>query len=204
MKNLFELKLKVGYTNGEDVNWKICKDNDLLTHNFNSLIAAFLKYYIATSESTRYEVYTYNSSTGENVKHEIGTDYLGAYNLSTKPEGFIKKPSGFDISGSLEIAVGTGTTAPSYSDTHLENEISRAVPQIPQQILSNSENVFTITATIPNTSGQNISECGIYISKLLDPNFVEINNVLIARDTFTAVSIPSNQLAVVQYSFTFG
>jgi len=74
------------------------------------------------------------------------------------------------------VALGTGTTPPSETDTALENEVARASASVSRETTTIENDTAVWDATLQIPIACNISEAGIFDS--------ESNGVMLARQTF--------------------
>ncbi|WP_290623912.1 MULTISPECIES: hypothetical protein [unclassified Archaeoglobus] len=186
-------KLEVRDPNGEIVD-VIKKDNDLFTKNWAMWLAAILKLGFTRDAS---------AGTSYMVLDENGTArYLGGYSGGTD---LINRaaPIHLDWGNLWKVAIGSSTSPPSIDDYKLGAEITRVAANAPQLIVDDSTGEIKIvfTATFSFETEQVCSEIGVIIS------FKDTGNntyyMLIARDTFTPVTVQAGGSITIQYEMVF-
>lgn len=103
----------------------------------------------------------------------------------------IKLIFGLDTSYFQYIAIGTGTTPPSESDTQLENEIQRFSATAEY---SDPYNVI-LKVTMEMTQSASITEAGVFNK--------DTGGVMLARQTFDAVNVEAGDLLKIEWEFSF-
>lgn len=122
-----------------------------------------------------------NVKDERNVKNLVvtaGKNYLASWLAAASQSTYFMK----------YIAVGTGTTAPSASDTALQNEVARAAGSV-----SSSSNTWTNQATITATGA--ITEAGIFSASS--------GGTMLSRVTFSPVNLSAGDSIVINWSITF-
>ena len=83
------------------------------------------------------------------------------------------------------IAIGTGTTAASASDTALQNEIARKQATVSQTTTSVTNDTLQLQATFSSSDGlsgtSNVSESGVFNASS--------GGTMLCRQTFSAISV---------------
>ena len=116
----------------------------------------------------------------DNLIVAVGKDYLASW-LATDPQSgtFMKY-----------IAIGTGTTAPTSSDTALQAETDRAAGT-----LSSSGNSWKNTATITLSASAAITEAGLFSAST--------GGTMFSRVTFSAVNLSAGESITIEWTVTF-
>ena len=89
------------------------------------------------------------------------------------------------------VAIGTGTTAPSSSDTALENEVARTVATTGRTTTNVTNDTATWDATFNFTSSYAITEAGIFDSST--------GGNMLARQTFSAINVQSGDTLTISW-----
>lgn len=125
--------------------------------------------------------------TGETIKDTAGTgNAISANSAATSPT----------------IVAGTGTTAAAVTDYALQTPVSGSSGSVGATVGapsgSGTSGTITITGTITNSSGSNItySEVGIEIT-------VGGNTYLISHDVFTGLTVSNGGTLAVTYTLTY-
>ncbi|RLI98017.1 MAG: hypothetical protein DRP00_02935 [Candidatus Aenigmatarchaeota archaeon] len=88
------------------------------------------------------------------------------------------------------IAIGSGTTAPSGSDTALENELFRKAGTITIETTNISGDTLRVEATFTFDANYSISESGLFNASS--------GGTMLARQTFSAIDVtPAYELTIV-------
>ena len=87
------------------------------------------------------------------------------------------------------IAIGSGTTSPSASDTALEAEIARAEATVSQETTSVSGDTLRLEASFSFTANYSITESGVFNASS--------GGVMLARQTFPALNVVSGDVLTV-------
>jgi len=89
------------------------------------------------------------------------------------------------------IAVGTGTTSPSASDTALQSEVMRVASTNTQVTTNVTNDTLQLQATFNFTSSYAITEAGIFNASS--------GGVLLARQTFGAINVASGDSIIITW-----
>jgi len=89
------------------------------------------------------------------------------------------------------IAIGSGTTSPTESDTALESEIDRKEATTSQETTNVTNDTAVLEATFDFTSAQNVCEAGVFDASA--------GGNMLARQTFTCKSMESGDSLTVTY-----
>jgi len=92
------------------------------------------------------------------------------------------------------IAIGTGTTSPSSSDTALQNEVMRVASTNTQVTTNVTNDTLQMQASFSFTSSYAITEAGIFNASS--------GGVMLARQTFGAINVASGDSIVVTWKVT--
>jgi len=89
------------------------------------------------------------------------------------------------------IAVGTGTTSPSPTDTSLQNEVMRASSTNSQTTTNVTNDTLQLQATFNFTSSYAITEAGIFNASS--------GGTMLARQTFGAINVASGDSIAITW-----
>jgi len=89
------------------------------------------------------------------------------------------------------IAVGTGTTSPSASDTALQSEVARVASTNTQVTTNVTNDTLQMQATFTFTASYAITEAGIFNAST--------GGVMLARQTFGAINVVSEDIIVITW-----
>jgi hypothetical protein len=89
------------------------------------------------------------------------------------------------------IAVGTGTTSPSPTDTALQNEVMRASSTNSQTTTNVTNDTLQLQATFNFTSSYAITEAGIFNASS--------GGTMLARQTFGAINVASGDSIAITW-----
>lgn len=92
------------------------------------------------------------------------------------------------------LAIGTGTTSPTNSDTSLETEYTRATATLSYE--ADYKAKFTKTFTFGSGVSENITEAGIFDSATVS------SSTMLARTTFAAKAVDSDTDLIVTATIT--
>jgi hypothetical protein len=92
------------------------------------------------------------------------------------------------------IAIGTGTTSPSASDTALGNEVARASATVGRTTTNVTNDTATWSATFNFTASYAITEAGIFNASS--------GGTMLARQTFSAVNVVSGDSLTINWKVT--
>ena len=96
------------------------------------------------------------------------------------------------VSGAFTyVAIGTGTTAPSASDTALENEVMRVSATVGRTTTSVTNDTATWDATFNITASYAITEAGIFNASS--------GGTMLARQTFSALNLSSGDTLKISW-----
>ena len=104
-------------------------------------------------------------------------------------ERLAKLQNGISSTYFRALAIGTGSTAVTNSDTALDNEYSRALATLSYE--SDYKTKYTHTWTFGTGVDENITEAGIFDST------TETGSVMLARVTFTAKHVTAGKQLIV-------
>ena len=82
------------------------------------------------------------------------------------------------------LAVGTGTTSPSASDTALENEVARGAATVSRETTNVTNDTAVATYTFSLSSSYAITEMGLFNASS--------GGTMAARNTFSAINVDEN------------
>ncbi|MCD6583644.1 MAG: hypothetical protein J7K71_03045 [Candidatus Omnitrophica bacterium] len=89
------------------------------------------------------------------------------------------------------VAIGTGTTSPSASDTVLGNEVSRVSATVGRTTTSVTNDTATFDATFSFSSSYAITEAGIFNASS--------GGTMLARQTFSAINVASGDTLKISW-----
>jgi len=92
------------------------------------------------------------------------------------------------------VAVGTGTTAPSSSDTALGTEVARVSATVGRTTTNVTNDTATWSATFNFTSSYAITEAGIFNASS--------GGTMLARQTFSAINVVSGDSLTINWKLT--
>ena len=96
------------------------------------------------------------------------------------------------VSGAFTyVAIGTGTTSPSASDTVLGNEVSRVSATVGRTTTSVTNDTATFDATFSFSSSYAITEAGIFNASS--------GGTMLARQTFSAINVASGDTLKISW-----
>jgi hypothetical protein len=110
---------------------------------------------------------------------------------------------------SIKIHIGTGTTAPAITDTVLVSEVDAQEVNLVSYAESGNTMTITVQATFNFTASYAITEAGLSFSDYSAASASGgkseniSTNLLLFRDTFTAVNVASGDSLVVKYQIQF-
>jgi len=180
------------------------KVGDLFLRNFANWLALLLN---AQMESGHEGNYTFKDTSGTEITLNPANEVGGGYSPGTILEPGVSE----NWKANLKIVIGTGTTAPTVDDYKLAgtepNYIAPApYVQNPPTIEVDGDKLrikfgLTIEAT---DFPMDIGESGVEIVVMSrDIDTVVFWTILICRDTFTPVSVPSGGSITVEYTWEF-
>jgi len=110
--------------------------------------------------------------------------------------------AGTDYYSSFVIAIGTGTSPVGLGNYTLQSLVVKGIPFL---TITESGNAFNITLSRSFTlaSAYTISEAGLYFFSYYYTTAASTNYYLLARDTFTGISVPAGGSIEVKYIFRF-
>jgi len=113
---------------------------------------------------------------------------------------------GYTGIGNVMLGVGTGTTEPALQDYALASEAASGVnPSRVVAVLSDGRFKVTYAITFTFASAINITEAGIWFQFYVYSETAGAWGgkwVMLARDVFTAISVPAGGSVAIEYSFT--
>jgi len=89
------------------------------------------------------------------------------------------------------IAIGTGTTSPSATDTALEGEVARASASVSQVTTDVDGDTLQLEATFSFSASYSITESGVFNA--------DSDGVMLARQTFPAINVVSGDQLTVRW-----
>ena len=172
--------------------------DDMITKNFKQIIAVMLP----TKGSPNYGLIPITDLNGN-------TKYLGANYSINYPSGYANTVR-IDALDNPGIQVGSGSTAPTENNYHLESRItsgmSASTPTLTQGLDENGNPYVTILFTLTNTSSANItiSEVG-YVQQVAMANTLggscSYGRVMFDRTVLSnPVTVPANGNAAIEYT----
>ena len=99
--------------------------------------------------------------------------------------------NGQDTTPFKYIAIGSGTTAPTESDTALESEVDRKEATVSRETTNVTNDTAVWQVTFDFTSSQNICEAGLFDASA--------GGNMFARQTFTCKSMESGDSLTITY-----
>jgi len=153
-----------------------CKQSDLILNNFRNLLSGVMA---PLTASTQHRTLVDEAGTSRSILCLSGTYFFG---YATYEHG-------------VQIAVGTGTTAPTRGDYKLGAFVKSGTPT---QTLGTDFISWAVSITLD--AAADITEAGLR-ARYLDDG---VNRFwfLLFRDTFTAVSVPAGGTISVTYKLT--
>jgi len=121
-------------------------------------------------------------------------------------ENFASSTFNYTGVGYVMLGVGTGTAEPTLQDYTLASEAASGVnPSRVVTVLPDGRFKVTYSITFTFASAINITEAGIWFQFYVNSETAGTSGarwVMLARDVFTAISVPAGGSVAVEYSFT--
>lgn len=164
-----------------------CRENDLYLWNWAIVWAQFFKLQFNQADTT---VYEWQNTAGV-AKTTVFNDLLGAYHYGSTHIYY-----GMDRG---RVQIGSGQTPPTILDYALEAKVAEVPPSPPVVITDGDVVKVLFTATFTFQEETPCGEVGISLRESFIPN----EEILITRDIFSPVTVPSGGSLSLQYELWF-
>lgn len=168
------------------------KDYDMFTANFGAWLAAIFKLGFTSDSATTYTAIDENGNARTLGNYSTITDYVS-----------IASPMHCDFGNGFRVAIGSSIAAPTVNDIALGAEIARVQASMPQVVADEATGELKIifSATFSFDTEQTAAEIGVFFYARDTAN--NTFNILVARDTFTPVTVQAGGSITVQYEWVF-
>jgi len=182
-----DLKITVRDKDGNIIDQQ-CKEGDIYLYNWAVLIASMLKCGFANGTAKSYFA----------IRKTDGVQLTGPSTM------YGASPSGPAWSGGGKVCLGASNQTPGIRDFNLAAPVVEVSPSIPFINQDGNTLKIVVSATASFAAQTTLCECGLAVSlPWVTGADTTTNRVLITRDIFDAVTVPTGGTITVQFELWF-